>query len=254
MANFHTHLVVAAGISGTLAASLLVVGVATPQAVVIYFILGTAGGLLPDIDLGYSVPTRLAFPFLALVCAFMALFHYAHHAHYSILELLIIWGVVYSIVRYGVFSLFFQFTVHRGVIHSIPAALLACFVTTGLATLWLQASPLTAWLAGAFVGLGFLVHLLLDELYSVDFFGLTVKHSFGSALCLGKFGSRRALVATAVLYASTAAAYYYATPNPQAFIKVISSPALYAKLSHRLLPTQGWFKGLGLLPERRIRD
>ena len=101
-------------------------------------------------------------------------------------------------------------------------------------------------------GLGFLVHLLLDELYSVDFFGLTVKHSFGSALCLGKFGSRRALVATAVLYASTAAAYYYATPNPQAFIKVISNPALYAQLSHRLLPTQGWFKGL--LPERRIRD
>jgi len=41
-----------------------------------------------------------------------------------------------------------------------------------------------AWLAAAFVGGGYLLHLLLDEIYSVDLMGGSFKQSFGSALTL----------------------------------------------------------------------
>ena len=46
----------------------------------------------------------------------------------------------------------------------------------------LQTSELQSWLLGTFMTLGYIVHLALDELYSVDFTGVRVRRSFGSAL------------------------------------------------------------------------
>ena len=41
-----------------------------------------------------------------------------------------------------------------------------------------------AWLTGLFLFIGFLIHLALDEIYSVDVEGRTIKKSFGTALKL----------------------------------------------------------------------
>ena len=38
-----------------------------------------------------------------------------------------------------------------------------------------------AWLAGGFLLIGFLTHLILDEIYSVDVLGNHIKKSFGTA-------------------------------------------------------------------------
>jgi hypothetical protein len=46
----------------------------------------------------------------------------------------------------------------------------------------LQASELQSWLLGFFMTLGYLIHLVLDELFSVDFTGVRVRRSFGTAL------------------------------------------------------------------------
>ena len=74
MANFKTHLSVAAGCSGVLTTGCLAVGLATPQHVWLYFALGTLGGILPDIDANNSIPGRMLFSFFALIVAFSALF------------------------------------------------------------------------------------------------------------------------------------------------------------------------------------
>jgi len=62
-----------------------------------------------------------------------------------------------------------------------------------------------AWLAAAFVCGGYLIHLLLDELYSVNFMGSTLKKSFGSALTLF---NRSSWLSYLLLYAIVGAGFY----------------------------------------------
>ena len=50
----------------------------------------------------------------------------------------------------------------------------------------------SAWLTGLFVLIGFIIHLVLDEIYSVDVEGAVIKKSFGTALKLFDYHSWRA--------------------------------------------------------------
>ena len=85
MANFKTHLAVAAVGSGLLATVCLGAGMSDPQEVVTLSVVGTIGGLLPDVDLDHSNPTKLMFTALAIVFAFLVAFNRA--AQCSIIEL-----------------------------------------------------------------------------------------------------------------------------------------------------------------------
>src|SRR5581483_8048964 len=94
-------------------------------------------------------------------------------------------------------------TVHRGMFHSTPAMLIA-----GLAVFLLDKGsdmPVRLFLAGG-VMIGFLSHLVLDEVFSVDFLGLRLKKSAGSALKLAS----KSLPATLTCYAILAALSYLA--------------------------------------------
>ena len=55
MANFKTHVSVAAALSGVLATGFLAARVAEPKDVWLYFAMGTVGGILPDIDADHSL-------------------------------------------------------------------------------------------------------------------------------------------------------------------------------------------------------
>jgi hypothetical protein len=90
-------------------------------------------------------------------------------------------GAAYVAIRYGLRNVFRHLTVHRGMFHSIPAMLLA-----GLAVYHLHFDPHPGarhFLAGG-VMVGFLSHLVLDEVCSVDLRGARVNKAFGSALKL----------------------------------------------------------------------
>lgn len=66
--------------------------------------------------------------------------------------------------------------------HSIAAAILFMQASVAIsANLFIQ-SALLSWSIGLMVFIGFITHLLLDELYSVDFMGRRIKRSFGTAL------------------------------------------------------------------------
>ena len=106
------------------------------------------------------------FTALAMVLAFIAVFHYT--AIYSIVELWLLGAGVYVLVRYLGWRVFAAFTVHRGIFHSIVAALFFGFAATTLSYTVFDFSQLRSWTVGVFLTLGYVLHLVLDELYSID--------------------------------------------------------------------------------------
>ncbi len=228
MANFNTHLIVAAVGSGMLATLCLQVGFVDAKDALLLASVGVLGGILPDIDLHYSHPSRILFSLLGVVVAFLWVFSAENHL--SIIEL---WGAglgIYLFVRFPVWALFQRFTVHRGSIHSIAAALLFYFITTALSYHFFAKSPFIAWLIGLFIFLGFILHLVLDEIYSVDFMGRRFKRSFGTALKLFDFKER---VSSIVIVALTMTLWFF-TPDSNQFVDTLLSPETYQLILRRL--------------------
>lgn len=236
MADFKTHLAVGSAVSGAVAIGCLVAGIATPKEVAVYFCAGTIGGVLPDIDSDHATPVRLLFDFLALVLAFLAVFNKSDT--YSIVELLCLWIVVDVTIRYVPYRIFAAFTVHRGIFHSLLAAIFFWFLTTAAAFHLFGLNTLSAWLVGCFVALGYVVHLLLDEIYSVDITGVAIKRSFGTALKFASFANWKTSIA---LGAVTVVLFFMATPTPHPFLQAMGSKQTYESLQARLLPKDRWF-------------
>ncbi len=127
----------------------------------------TLGGLLPDLDSDNSLPVRELFG-LAAVATPVLLVRRVLSQGFTTEQTLVILGGVYLLVRYAARALLGRLTVHRGMFHSIPGMLIA-----GLLVLFVYQSPVTQvrlYLAGG-VMLGFLSHLVLDELCAVDLLG-----------------------------------------------------------------------------------
>jgi hypothetical protein len=238
MADFKTHLIGAAAVSGLAATVLVMTGQFPHQAIIGYFVLGVIGGLLPDIDSPHSIPVRIAFMALAVIAGFLVVFTFGDH--YSLVELILLWVGCFVLIRYGVFELLNHFTVHRGLIHSVPMGLSCGLITTALAYQIFNASVTHAWVCGSFVTLGFLVHLLLDEFYSVNLFGKKLlKRSFGTAFSLG---SLKQPLGTMALYLAMIGLFYLC-PSPRPFGEVMLNQATYRGVAQRLLPGETWFAG-----------
>jgi hypothetical protein len=235
MANFKTHMSVAAACSGGLATGFLAVGVASPREVWLYFAMGTLGGILPDIDANNSIPGRMLFSFFAIVFAFVTLFSRA--GVYSIVELSILWMVTYVVVRYIIFQMFARLTVHRGIFHSLLAAVFFGLCTTNISYYIFSINTVSAWMSGCFVFVGYVVHLILDEIYSVDLVGAKIKRSFGTALKIISANMK----ATSLLFLATVLVFYM-TPSAEKFIKTVVSFETYKSVKVKLLPKAGWFK------------
>jgi hypothetical protein len=180
MADFQTHLYGAAAVSSAAALGVYGVGWAGVEETQLLFFLGVAGGMLPDIDSDSSKPVRVFFSLLGVAVAFLVCF--ALVAQLALVDLTLVWIGVFLAVRYGVFELFARFTVHRGVWHSWLATAFAGLATANAAYHLFDVTAWNAWLCGGFVALGYLTHLCLDELASVDLLGNRVKRSFGTAL------------------------------------------------------------------------
>ena len=235
MADFKTHLSVAGTLSGALAIACLQTGLAEPKDALLFFTMGTVGGILPDIDSDHSIPVNILFSCLATLAAFFSVF--SQIGTYSIVESLLLWLAVFLIVRYLVFALFKRFTVHRGVFHSLLAAVFFCFLSATLLYDVFALPSALAWLSACFIVFGYVIHLLLDELYSVDMMGVRLKKSFGTAL---KPISLTYLKASLALVVVTLVLYFF-VPESASFIQEVSDVKLYDVLRHNLLPQDGWF-------------
>jgi membrane-bound metal-dependent hydrolase YbcI (DUF457 family) len=180
MADFRTHLAVATASGAVLAHGGWQAGLWGVWQGAALLVLVAFGGILPDIDADRSKAIRLVFNLLAVPAVVVgALLLESRLAPGA---LLLVCGGLYLAVRYLGGALFSRFTVHRGIWHSLLAAAL-CGLGVTVLSHWLFAQPdQLAWAHGLAVATGFVIHLLLDELYSVDLTGARIKRSFGTAL------------------------------------------------------------------------
>ena len=237
MANFPTHIAVGTLVSGTLATLTLAVDAVAPENLVAVTLAGVLGSVLPDIDLKESRPARAMFSGLAVFFAFAVLFSVA--GRYSVAEMLILYVGTLVLVRYGAKYVFFKFSYHRGIWHSLLAAVFVSLVTIVLYSYLLGRSDGVAWLAGGFMFLGYLTHLTLDEIYSVDVMDTRIKASFGTAI---KLADARHWGHTTAMAAATAAVFLM-TPPSQILVSNLSSKSMWTSLQRQLVPAHGapWF-------------
>lgn len=235
MANFTTHIAVGTIVSGALATLTLAADVIAPENLVAVTMTGVLGSVLPDIDLKDSRPSRALFSGLAVFFSFVVLFTFAHR--FSVAELWILWLGTLLFVRHVVFFIFHRMSYHRGIYHSILAALFFAFFTAVIFTHLFDRHEGVAWLAAGFMFIGYLVHLTLDEIYSVDVMDTRIKSSFGTAIKL--YDRKHPGHSTAMALAMLAAFVF--TPPTKTFIDGMRSREVWAGLHERLLPKERWF-------------
>lgn len=209
MANFKIHLFVAASASSIATASLYNSNQIELLDSPWFIFLGTTGGLLPDIDSDNSRPLILLFTALATLVAIVSIL--AYKDQYALQHLALIACVAFITVRYLILQVFRYYTVHRGVFHSLLSA--ACFtlLTVYISHTFFHSTRYFSWISGGFVGFGFIIHLLLDECYSVDLGNVQLKRSFGTAL---KLFSLKYLFASLLMFAACALLYVYTPAYP----------------------------------------
>ncbi len=243
MANFPTHIVVGTIVAGSLATLTLAADVIAPENLVAVTMAGSLGSVLPDIDLKDSRPSRALFAGLAVFFSFALLFHFAPHL--SIVEMWTLWLGTLLFVRYGLHTMFHRLATHRGVWHSWIAGIACAFATVLIFYYVFDRPDGVAWLAGGFLLIGFLTHLILDEMYSVDVLGNHIKKSFGTAFkpidMRNPVGSAAMAVAAVVLL--------LLTPSISVFYEGITSRQMWTSLHQRLLPQDRWF---GVVIDRQV--
>ncbi len=231
MANFQTHLSYAAAASGLLSVLCLQIGLVDQRDAFNLAMLGTIGGILPDVDLQRSYPSHILFSLLGMFLAFLMVF--SLEKELSILELWLVGLGTYLTIRYPIWYIFHQHATHRGSTHSLLSATLAAFTTAAMSYHLLQKDSLTAWLLALLMFLGFILHLLLDEFYSVDFMNYRLKRSFGSAL---KICDTRKPYKTLLLIALTGIAWL-ATPDSKDFFDILLSHQTWQIILSRFFPS-----------------
>ena len=183
MADFETHWKIGLGstLGGTLVASWL--HFTDPRHIPFLVLAGLIGAIAPDIDSDTGRPLRIIFGGLAIVLPPLLLWRIPW-LHAGAERALLFWGFSFYLIIKPSKYLFKKFTKHRGVIHSIPAAVI---FGEGIFLLahYEKASPRFQLAIGLIGCLGYLTHLLLDEIWAVDFNGVQLrkKRSFGTALC-----------------------------------------------------------------------
>lgn len=142
--------------------------------------LCSVAGMLPDLDSDSGKPLRETSMFASATVPMLMLERF-RDMQMSNEEMALAAMFIYIVIRFLIVEFFQRFTVHRGMWHSIPAG-----ATCGMLAYLLMPSPAESMRVykSAAVALGFMVHLILDEIWSLDFRGgrFRLKKSFGTAL------------------------------------------------------------------------
>jgi hypothetical protein len=181
MAAFKQHILFSSALGAGYAVALSKYGVRWPHAALAGVLCGVSG-MLPDLDSASGKPVHEIFGVTAAVIPLLLL-QRLEYAGLST-EGIILWiAALYFGIRFVASWVFKHLTVHRGMFHSLPAVFIA---GETVLLLHLAPDPRSSWILAGGVALGFLSHLILDEVYSVDASGMAirVKGSAGSALKL----------------------------------------------------------------------
>ncbi len=184
MAAYREHITVS-GILGVAyaCAAVLLFGYSLTQAVIVA-VLTWVAGMLPDLDSESGRPIR---ELSGVVAAFapLLLLHNAQAIGVDGDRALLFAIIAYAAVKYGGSFLLGKLTVHRGMFHSIPALLIASELTF---LSYHSEEFRVRVLMAVGVGIGFLSHLVLDEMYSVQWDGMKVRLAKSSGSAMKFFG------------------------------------------------------------------
>ncbi len=179
MAGFNTHVTVSTAVGVGYGA--IGVGLDYPlESCLLAGGLCGVSGMLPDLDSKSGVPVREIMALAAAVVPMLMIERFRQMEMNS--ESIVLAGaLIYIVIRFGVAEIFKLYTVHRGMWHSVPAA-----ITCGLLAMFICSCEdyrLRVFKATA-VFLGFMSHLVLDEIWSVEVRRgrIRLKSSFGTAL------------------------------------------------------------------------
>ena len=164
MAGFKMHVTVSSLLGCGYAGAGVVYGIPLDTAVLGGALCGFSG-MLPDLDSDYGTPLRETMAFTAATVP-MLLLHRFQSLGLRPDEMALLGIGVYLFMRFGITKMIRKYTVHRGMFHSIPAGL----IFAGLAFLICGGTDdlnVRYYKSGAVLA-GFMSHLILDEIYSVE--------------------------------------------------------------------------------------
>ncbi len=146
------------------------------------WIIGTLGGLCPDLDSKNSISQRIGFLLACTVAAWILITILPNKMPLP-LGLITIIGSVYALY-YVFLPKLCRIMYHRGNCHSLATAMVLSLSFTNMTAYLLGYPSIDAFLVGLAFFSGFLSHLVLDEYYSIDFRHRRLKKSFGTAIKL----------------------------------------------------------------------
>ena len=181
MAGFKTHITTSSVLGVGYTGLGLGMGIPIESSLIAGGLCGI-GGMLPDIDSDSGIPFRESMGFLAAIVPVLMLDRFQQLGlNYD--KIVLATGALYLFVRFGIARLLAKYTVHRGMFHSLPAALLFAgivFLVSGADNLQLR------YFRAGGVLLGVMSHLMLDEIYAIEWKRgrWRFKKSFGTAIKL----------------------------------------------------------------------
>lgn len=185
MAAYREHITVS-GILGVAyaCAAVLLFGYSLAQAAIVA-VLTWVAGMLPDLDSESGRPIR---ELSGVVAAFapLLLLHNAQAVGVNGDRAMLFAIIAYATAKYGGAFLLGKLTVHRGMFHSVPALLIASELTF---LVYHSDEFRVRVLMAVGVGIGFLSHLVLDEMYSVQWDGVKVRLAKSSGSAMKFFGT-----------------------------------------------------------------
>lgn len=200
MADFKTHSVLGTAAGSAFGILCGIAGALSPVRSILAAVLFSMTSVLPDLDSNTGTAKKFLFETLAVLAPSLIILHLNFEtAEQGALLLL----VLYFLIRYPLEFLFERCTVHHGIFHSIPMALV---LSAGTLVLFHASPPTVRRLYAAAAGAGYLFHLIVDEIWAFGLFGLGAKKSFGSSL---KFYSD-SFFATAATYLTALLLFYLA--------------------------------------------
>ncbi len=180
MAGYKTHITTSTVLGvGYGAGAYLLFGVPAPTCLLAGG-LCSVSGMLPDLDSQSGTPVREGSALAAAVVPMLMIDRF-HHMGWTNEMIAVVGGIIYLAIRWTLPYLLGKFSKHRGMWHSFPACAIAgtlAFILCSGATV-----DIRLFKAGGVV-LGFMSHLVLDEIWAMDFSkgGIKFKSSFGTAM------------------------------------------------------------------------
>lgn len=168
MAGFKTHTSVGTITGFVLMIAVYLLGWATNFPIAVYIFIATAlGSFLPDLDSDTGLPYQIIFGLYSLVAAAIAFYVAYNITAGNVLIALIAPAATFVLMRFVLAPLFKRYTKHRGMFHSIPAMLIAFFGSL-LIVSFFRLPIVDKFLIALAVAIGYLSHLILDEIYSTN--------------------------------------------------------------------------------------